>query len=194
MSTEDFVNAENAFVEVMNELAGSLASKGIKLPEDELIIVDVGSGHMPYGPALEKWAFGRARKARIFAVDPAYNYPDDPSSIFHPDSSNSSFIEQIARCIEYASPQLEREGVKKIGLITLFNPRGSEHLPQIKDLGKLCKDTPIVGAIDGRRDHVYYLERSLYAQGYKVTSFDNTRDVASAFGFDYSPLFVAVPE
>lgn len=59
-----WAKAEFAFKGMMNQLKYGLASQEISLPSDELTIVDVGAGGMPYGLALEAWAREQARETR----------------------------------------------------------------------------------------------------------------------------------
>lgn len=182
--------AEQAFIGVMNALGAYIAGKGFPLPKNELTVVDLGAGNMPYGSALERWASQQAEKARIIAVDEAYLKKD--SCYFIPASRGGTRVEKLASTAEEAVPALKQIGAERIDLLTMFHP----DLPLIKASAKpleaLC-GSPLVGALfldDLWQD----LERGLSSTGYGLEFFRDSRSTAisESFVLPYSPLFVAL--
>ncbi len=182
--------AELAFIGVMNALGAYIAGKGFPLPKNELTVVDLGSGNMPYGSALERWASQQAEKARIIAVDEAYLHGD--SCYFIPASRGETKVEKLASTAEEAVPALKQIGVERIDLLTMFHPDLSLVKASAKVLEALC-GSPLVGALF-LDDLWQRLEYGLNSTGYGLEFFRNPRskEISESFIFPYLPLFVAL--
>lgn len=197
--TQEQIEAEKAFITLMDTLAEIVENEWkIALPKDKLTIVDVGAGDMPYGLALEQWAKGRAQKETVAAIDVYYS--QNPAHHFYYPAKYGTDTEiiPIPSFLETSRHLLEKEGITKIDFLTLFNPNPGRSLPNFRHIKKLCKDAPILGALDG---HYPEFELAMERQGYMIAA---TRQVSpsqltvlAGFGdltHRFSPLFVAIPE
>lgn len=182
--------AEQAFIGVMNALGAYITGKGFSLPKNELTVIDLGSGNMLYGNALERWASQQAEKARIIAVDEAYLYGD--SCYFIPASRGGTRVEKLASTAEEAVPALKQIGAERVDLLTMFHPDLPLVKASIKPLEALC-GSPLVGALF-LDDLWQRLECRLSSIGYGLELFRNPRskEISESFALPYSPLFVAL--
>ena len=187
--------ADNAFIKMLSIMTNELALQGVILPDDSITLIDIGSGSMQYGFALERWANQKAERVRIIAIDGDYT----PSYYFHPRDTvlGQSSIEQLPGHVEEALPMLKRLGVEKIDLATLFNPDLHEPFPNISSLDELCR-FPVIGVPAFTSDKEPLTAR-LNRQGYRVKFIDNpvAREIAvgpGGFNFTYYPMFVAIPQ
>ncbi len=176
--------AEQAFIKVMDTLSSYIAVKGFPLPKNKLTIVDLGSGSMPYGNALERWALTKAEHAKVVAVDTSYL---DDSYIFISENRGNKRIEKLSS-IEEALKKFE-----KPDLITMFHPDESLIKASVGCLEKLY-NTPILGAIF-MSDSWVQLKNGLESNGYNLKTFPNphSKEISERFALLYSPLFAALP-
>lgn len=209
---------------MMNALLEYLKQRGVTLPSDELTVVDVGAREMPYGLGLKQWAQQQAKVVRVFAVDGVYGslWPNGYPNFLIPDGFRNHVdvqaitgIMQVNAAVGFyadkdynASDKLKKLGVRKIDLITLFNPNLA-WLPDLRGLEELCSRTPVVGAHtdltngDGSINEGSKLRftNELSEMGYEVVAFMPNPVpqfwrvfISNYVSYAYDPLFVALPK
>lgn len=164
----------------------SVAAKALGKGSNGYVLVDVGSGSFKYGRSLLEWAKSRHEKAKVFAVDIVgrelvARYPQ---------------VKFVPSRIEQAKEALEKEGVKKINLFTMFNPNPGI-IPNPLALGEIAADAPLVVALpnDGAVREVDLLLPQLRVNSYSpLVVLENPfkLPLRNYFGYQFSPLVVAV--
>ena len=194
---------EQNFISLMDYLTSYIRPSGINLPTEELVVLDVGSGTMAYGRALQKWVEKKSKRSRLIALDGIYR--DYPVPVY-PDDLPQPRIEWFPRYIEDSLSELKRRMVEHIDLITMFNI--PHRMSSIRSLGELSSRVPVVGSVEPQTESIDALlstftrpEYSASGQAYKdstVLLLHNTPFSVYTLHqwmlFPFDPLFVAIPK
>ncbi|MFH1181663.1 MAG: hypothetical protein V1702_01775 [Candidatus Woesearchaeota archaeon] len=190
--------ANSAFVQFLDYCAHKVPSLEEMLAEKkgkEIVVVDVGSGAMPYADSLHAWA-EQYGKPRIFAVDMIYkNLPDYRIKDFFvskPKKPLTIVQRSIEECSDYFSLQ---EKLSHVDLFTIFNPSKGAKFPDVTKLD-VSRRSLLLIALDGAEDVENYFSSELKRQGIAVLSqFSNpySGDIKSEIriGHWFTPVIIA---
>lgn len=185
---------EKAFIEIMGALELELKERrNIQLPQEGMVVIDIGTGPMPYARAYQIWAGQTSKRARIIAVEQRYTAGNMPAFIH----AIAPQVEPVGGRVEDAYDVLKAKGIEHAHLLTMFNPSPTEPIPNIKALQEIVEETPVAGAFGDAGDaDIKRFTRELNEQGYEVATFMNPvlPFLPEIFGYDYRILFVAMPQ